>query len=104
MSNFAATRSAELDALLATRQDGHGLPRAFYHDAALYAAEMRTIWQGGWLFAGLEIELPQPGDFITLSVDGQRREYEDVFGNTVHLVNLETPWSELVIDARSLVN
>ena len=38
-----------------TRREGHGMPRAFYHDDALYAAEIRTIWHGGWLFAGFEI-------------------------------------------------
>ena len=59
----------ELAALLATRQDGHGLPRDFYQADALYAAEMRRIWQGGWLFAGFAIELPNPGDYITFAVD-----------------------------------
>ena len=28
------------------------MPRDFYQIEALYAAEMRRIWQGGWLFAG----------------------------------------------------
>ena len=62
--------SPELETLLATRKEGHGLPRGFYHDPALYAAEMRTIWQGGWIFAGLAIEVPNAGDFLTLSIDG----------------------------------
>ena len=70
MPNSAVTPTTELDALLTTRRDGHGLSRAFYHDAPLYDAEIRTIWQGGWLFAGFEIEIPQPGDFLTLAVDG----------------------------------
>ena len=52
-----------------TRRDGHGMPRAFYHDDALYAAEMATIWHGGWLFAGFAFEIPNPGDFLTLTVD-----------------------------------
>jgi Rieske 2Fe-2S family protein len=29
----------------------------------------RGIWQGGWLFAGFTIEIPKPGDYITLNVD-----------------------------------
>jgi Rieske 2Fe-2S family protein len=70
MSDPTVTPAAELEALLATRRDGHGMPRAFYHDDALYAAEMRTIWQGGWLFAGFEIEIPKAGDFLTLTVAG----------------------------------
>jgi Rieske 2Fe-2S family protein len=62
--------TADLQALLATRRDGHGMPRAFYHDEALYAAEMCAIWHGGWLFAGFEVEIPEPGDFLALTVAG----------------------------------
>ena len=61
--------AADLAALLATRRDGHGLPRDFSQAEALYAAEMRRIWHGGWLFAGFAIELPNPGDYITMAVD-----------------------------------
>ena len=46
MPNSAVTPTTELDALLTTRRDGHGMPRAFYHDAALYAAEMRDDLAG----------------------------------------------------------
>jgi Rieske 2Fe-2S family protein len=70
MSDFNVTPSADLEVLLASRRDGHGMPRAFYHDETLYAAEMRTIWHGGWLFAGFALEIPEPGDFLTLTVDG----------------------------------
>ncbi len=58
----------ELDALLDTRRDGHGMPRAFYHTDALYTRELEQIWYGGWLFAGFAFEIPNPGDFITLTV------------------------------------
>jgi glycine betaine catabolism A len=59
----------DLAALLATRRDGHGMPRDFYHTDALYAEEVTRIWMEGWLFAGFTIEIPKPGDFITLNVD-----------------------------------
>ena len=58
----------ELTALLGSRQDGCGMPRAFYATEALYAAELQRIWQSGWLFAGFAFEVPNPGDFLTLSV------------------------------------
>ena len=58
-----------LDALLATRRDGHGMPRGFYHAEALYAAELEAIWHSGWLFAGFTFEIPNPGDFLTLIID-----------------------------------
>ena len=41
---------------------------------------------------------------IQMSVDGKQRDYEDVFGNQVRRVAIETPFSELVIEARSEVS
>ena len=69
MAKPSAPLSSDLSALLATRRDGHGMPRAFYNTDALYAEEVARIWQGGWLFAGFTIEIPKPGDYITLTVD-----------------------------------
>ena len=69
MHNLTSHAAGDLAALLDTRQPGHGLPRAFYHTDALYQAELAKIWYGGWLFAGFTIEVPKPGDFITLTVD-----------------------------------
>jgi glycine betaine catabolism A len=69
MTDTRTPLAPELDALLATRRDGHGLPRDFYQTETLYAAEVQRIWQGGWLFAGFGIELPNPGDYITFAVD-----------------------------------
>jgi transglutaminase-like putative cysteine protease/predicted glutamine amidotransferase len=40
---------------------------------------------------------------ITISVDGQQRDYDDVFGNRARRVLIETPFSEMVIEARSKV-
>ncbi len=39
----------------------------------------------------------------TISVDGVQREYDDVFGNRVRKVHIDTPFTELCIDARSRV-
>ncbi len=64
-----STLTPELESLLATRREGHGMPRAFYHTDALYARELEQIWFGGWLFAGFAFEIPKPGDYITFSVD-----------------------------------
>ena len=58
-----------LAALLDLRREWYGMPRGFYQTEALYGAEMRQVWQAGWLFAGFEIELPKPGDYITFAVD-----------------------------------
>ena len=40
---------------------------------------------------------------ITLSVEGQQRDYEDVFGNQTKRVLIEKPFSELIIESRSRV-
>lgn len=69
MTESRTSLPPELAALLTTRRDGHGLPRDFYQTQALHVAEMRRIWEGGWLFAGFGVELPNPGDYITFAVD-----------------------------------
>ena len=68
MSESISSPGSDLTALLASRRDGHGMPRGFYHSEALYAAETHTIWQHGWLFVGFAFEIPNPGDFLTLSI------------------------------------
>jgi len=40
---------------------------------------------------------------MTISVNGQMRDYEDVFGNRVRRLEVDTPFTELVIEARSRV-
>ena len=40
---------------------------------------------------------------VTVSVDGKHRAYEDVFGNRVTSLQIEKPFTELVIEARSRV-
>ena len=58
-----------LAAILDSRREGHAMPRALYLDPALYAREIQAIWHGGWLFAGFDFALPNPGDYLTLDVD-----------------------------------
>jgi len=58
-----------VEALLATRREGRGMPRDFYLAAGLYEAEVRNVWHGGWLFAGFAFEVPNAGDFLTFAVD-----------------------------------
>ncbi len=70
MLALAQTEQERLKNLIASRQPGYGLPRAFYHDQALYQAELDVIWRGGWLFAGHACQIPQPGDYFLYEVDG----------------------------------
>lgn len=41
---------------------------------------------------------------LHVSVDGTTREYEDVFGNRVRKILLETPFTQLAIEARAVVD
>lgn len=52
----------------AARREWHGLPGEFYRSDAVYAAELDRVWRAAWLFAVPACEVPEPGDFATLSV------------------------------------
>src|SRR5262252_8887870 len=69
MANPTSALTLELEALLATRREGYGMPGLFYQTDALYEAEVRKIWYGGWLFAGFAFEIPNPGDYLTFEID-----------------------------------
>jgi Rieske 2Fe-2S family protein len=69
MAHTGTQLTPDLASILASRRDGHGMPRAFYQDEALYARELHSIWHAGWLFAGFAFEIPNPGDFLTFNVD-----------------------------------
>ena len=40
---------------------------------------------------------------LTISVDGQAREYQDVFGNQTRRLAVDRPFSEMIVEARSRV-
>ena len=65
----AANGREQILELVASRRTGYGLPRAFYHDPALYQQELDRIWRQGWVFTAHCCELPRPGDYVTLELD-----------------------------------
>lgn len=44
------------------------LDREFYTSEQIYQQDLQQIWYRDWVFAGHSIELPKPGDFITLQI------------------------------------
>jgi len=56
--------------VLDTYRPGHGLPREFYLDEAIFAAEQERIFRNNWFFVGHSVELGEPGAYLTLSVGG----------------------------------
>ncbi|HEX2542221.1 MAG TPA: aromatic ring-hydroxylating dioxygenase subunit alpha [Caldimonas sp.] len=45
--------------------------RDVYTDPAVFALEMKRLWQRSWLFVGHASQVPEPGDFVTTSLAGQ---------------------------------
>jgi glycine betaine catabolism A len=69
MPSFTSAEMGQLAELVASRRPGYSLPRDFYSSELVYRAELDRIWRRGWLFAGHTCELPNAGDYFTLSVD-----------------------------------
>ena len=54
--------------LFAERRDGHSLPQPLYIDPAVHDFDIQAIFQRHWIQAGLESEIPEPGDYLTLTI------------------------------------
>jgi len=57
-----------LQRLLRQRQPGAPLPREFYTDEALYAADLELVFYKEWLFVGHTCEVPDPGNYFTVQI------------------------------------
>ena len=58
----------KMRALFAERRDGHTLPQPLYVDPAMHDFDMQAIFERHWIQAGLESEIPEPGDYLTLTI------------------------------------
>ena len=54
--------------ILSSRRKFFSLPQAFYTDRAMFDLDLEAIFYKRWIFAGTECEIPQPGDYFTLSI------------------------------------
>ncbi|GGB41826.1 (2Fe-2S)-binding protein [Roseibium aquae] len=59
---------AEVLSALLRRRPGYSLPRAFYVDPGVYAADLEQIFFKDWIFACASAELPKSGAYITLEI------------------------------------
>jgi Rieske 2Fe-2S family protein len=55
-------------ASLDQRAAGHSLPQMLYTDPASYDFDLNAAYACSWLMAGLACELPQPGNYLALTV------------------------------------
>jgi Rieske 2Fe-2S family protein len=58
-----------IKSLLDQRRPGHALPAVLYNDPAIYDFDMTAIFHQFWLMVGFEVELPDPGNYLSLTID-----------------------------------
>ena len=54
--------------MLGARRAGFALPQALYVSPAAYEFDLEAIFHRSWLQAGIEGEIPNPGDYLTHTV------------------------------------
>jgi phenylpropionate dioxygenase-like ring-hydroxylating dioxygenase large terminal subunit len=62
------TASSKMLDLLRTRRKQYSLPQPFYTDASFYELDLKGIFERRWIFAGLECEVRQPGEYFVLTI------------------------------------
>ena len=58
----------ELASVRRPLQEASTLPARFYHDPAIYAQELQTMFSRMWLCVGREEDIEKPGDYLTRTV------------------------------------
>ena len=54
--------------LLDERKPGYTLPQAFYVDPEIFEFDLEAIHARSWMLAGFEVEVPDPGSTLALSI------------------------------------
>jgi Rieske 2Fe-2S family protein len=57
-----------IGSLLAARAPGHALPAGLYTRADVFAADMEVFFRRHWICVGLDCDVPEPGDAVTLDI------------------------------------
>jgi len=65
MWNSAAASLAEL---IARRKPGHSLEQAFYVSPEVFKADLELIFGRHWIYVGVEPDVPEPGDVMTVEI------------------------------------
>lgn len=76
LSSFCETEPApgrellfrKMRRLLAARRPDHTLPRELYTDADVLDFDIEAIFHRHWIQAGLEVEIPNAGDYFTIAI------------------------------------
>src|SRR5689334_19464123 len=58
----------DIHSLIAARKPGHSLPGPFYTSQAVFDLDVSLIFGRSWIFAAVEPEIPEPGDYVTVDI------------------------------------
>ncbi len=59
---------SDIRTLIARRRPGFSLDAPFYTDPAIFALDMDAIFARHWIFVGVEADVPEAGDYVTVDV------------------------------------
>jgi Rieske 2Fe-2S family protein len=62
------TTGSEMVKLLRNRQKKFTLPQPFYTDEAFFELDLKGIYERRWIFAGLEAEVKEPGEYFVVNI------------------------------------
>jgi Rieske 2Fe-2S family protein len=65
---FGIGEPEPLASLITRCRPGWALPGEFYSGETVYQADLDRVWRRGWLFAGHDCEIPNPGEYFLLQV------------------------------------
>jgi len=57
-----------LSELIARRKPGHSLEQAFYLSPEVFKADLELIFGRHWIYVGVEPDVPEPGDVMTVDI------------------------------------
>ena len=67
MAPISSSRSRVLE-LLSSRRRFFSLPQPFYTEREIFDLDLEAIFYKRWIFAGVECEIRNPGEYFTLSI------------------------------------
>jgi Rieske 2Fe-2S family protein len=65
---MSTSHAASVGSLLSSRKAGHALPADLYTRPDVFDADMKVFFGRHWIYAGLECEIPEPGDTQVLDI------------------------------------
>jgi glycine betaine catabolism A len=67
-ANLTGGSVGELRSLLASWEDGQGLPSPFYVSPSVFSADLEIVFGRQWIFVATVAEIPEPGDLVTVDI------------------------------------